>query len=141
MAVLEVKSINRKSGAQMRVQPLDENHLAELTDAYRGNQKLPPPPVVYWDGSEHWLAEGFHRVEAAIRAGRKQLDVEIRKGTQRHAICHGTGANAHHGLKRADADKRRAVETLLRDEEWGKRSKPLDRCNGPCRPTSRRETH
>ncbi len=28
-------------------------------------------------------------------------------------------ANATHGLRRTNADKRRAVETLLNDEEWG----------------------
>jgi hypothetical protein len=28
--------------------------------------------------------------------------------------------NAAHGLRRNNADKRRAVEVLLRDEEWGK---------------------
>jgi DNA N-6-adenine-methyltransferase (Dam) len=30
------------------------------------------------------------------------------------------GTNATHGLRRTNADKRRAVETLLRDEEWSK---------------------
>ncbi len=28
------------------------------------------------------------------------------------------GANADHGLRRTYADKRRAVEMLLQDEEW-----------------------
>ena len=30
------------------------------------------------------------------------------------------GANHGHGLRRTNADKRRAVETLLRDQEWTK---------------------
>ncbi|RMD90366.1 MAG: streptomycin biosynthesis regulator, partial [Alphaproteobacteria bacterium] len=33
-------------------------------------------------------------------------------------ILHACGANSSHGLRRTNADKRRAVETLLRDEEW-----------------------
>jgi hypothetical protein len=44
----------------------------------------------------------------------------MRQGTRRDAILHAAGANAAHGLRRTNADKRRAVETLLRDEEWSK---------------------
>jgi hypothetical protein len=33
-------------------------------------------------------------------------------------VLYSVGANAHHGLRRTNADKRRAVEMLLRDEEW-----------------------
>ena len=33
-------------------------------------------------------------------------------------MLHSVGANTEHGLRRTNADKRRAVETLLRDEEW-----------------------
>ena len=42
----------------------------------------------------------------------------MRQGTRRDAVLHSVGANAQHGLRRTNADKRRAVETLLRDEEW-----------------------
>lgn len=38
----------------------------------------------------------------------------------RAAILYAVGANASHGLRRSNQDKRRAVETLLKDEEWGK---------------------
>ncbi|MCJ2059176.1 hypothetical protein MKL09_21870 [Methylobacterium sp. J-048] len=36
----------------------------------------------------------------------------------RVAILHSAGANAAHGLRRTNADKRRAVLMLLDDEEW-----------------------
>lgn len=39
-------------------------------------------------------------------------------GPRRDAILYSVGANSTHGLRRTNADKRRAVETLLRDEEW-----------------------
>ncbi|QXD15805.1 hypothetical protein GQ464_002330 [Rhodocaloribacter litoris] len=38
--------------------------------------------------------------------------------SRRDAILHSVGANAEHGLRRTGADKRRAVMTLLQDEEW-----------------------
>lgn len=35
------------------------------------------------------------------------------------AVLHSVGANAQHGQRRTNADKRKAVMTLLNDEEWG----------------------
>jgi hypothetical protein len=44
----------------------------------------------------------------------------IQPGTRRDAILHAAGANADHGLRRSNDDKRRAVQMLLQDEEWGR---------------------
>lgn len=77
-----------------------------------------PAIVVFYDGKDHWLADGFHRVQAAMKAGLKTLASDVRQGTRRDAVLHSVGANASHGLRRTNADKRRAVETLLRDETW-----------------------
>ncbi len=73
-----------------------------------------PPVVVYHDGSSYWLADGFHRVAAARKIERETFDAEVREGGDRDAILHGIGSNASHGLRRTQADKRRAVERLLR---------------------------
>ena len=40
---------------------------------------------------------------------------EVRTGSLRDAILHAVGANATHGLRRSNADKRRAVAILLED--------------------------
>jgi len=85
-----------------------------------------PPIVLYHDGESYWLADGFHRVAAYKRfltdgkpsASPRALRAEVHQGTRRDAVLHACGANAAHGLRRTNADKRRAVETLLRDEEW-----------------------
>lgn len=42
----------------------------------------------------------------------------MRQGGLRDAILHSAGANAAHGLRRTNADKRRAVLMLLEDGEW-----------------------
>ena len=39
-------------------------------------------------------------------------------GSRRDAILYSVGANQAHGLRRSNADKRKAVMTLLGDEEW-----------------------
>lgn len=45
---------------------------------------------------------------------------DIRQGTRRDAVLFSVGANASHGLRRTNEDKRRAVTVLLSDEEWNK---------------------
>lgn len=77
-----------------------------------------PPVVVFHDGSDHWLADGFQRVYAAQALEWDRILADIRQGTQRDAILYSCGANAAHGLPRTNEDKRRAVRKLLEDEEW-----------------------
>lgn len=77
-----------------------------------------PPLTVFHDGDTYWLADGFHRLNAAIRAGLSEIDCDVRKGTKRDAVLFSCGANGSHGLRRTNQDKRRAVETLLKDPEW-----------------------
>ena len=42
----------------------------------------------------------------------------MKQGDRRQAILFSVGANATHGLRRTNADKRRAVMRLLEDDEW-----------------------
>lgn len=113
---LKLDDITIDGGTQIRVE-LDQQHVADLA----GADDL-EPVIVYHDGSTHWLADGFHRYFAAKHRGDKDIAARIVKGTQREAILFAVGANAAHGLKRTNADKRKAVLTLLQDAEWGKRS-------------------
>ena len=103
-------------GTQSRVS-LSESAVVEYAEALQQGVAL-PPIVVFHDGSTYWLADGFHRVMAANRAGVEWLPAEIKRGTKRDAILYSVGANAAHGLPRTNADKRRAVTMLLEDEEW-----------------------
>ena len=78
-----------------------------------------PAITVYFDGVSYWLADGFHRYWAAQQAN-TELPINIIRGGQRDAILHSVGVNANHGLRRSNADKRKAVTTLLQDEEWSR---------------------
>src|SRR4051794_13735395 len=77
-----------------------------------------PPLVVYFDGTLYWLADGFHRYWAAEALGLAEVACDVRQGTRRDAVLHSVGANAGHGHRRTNDDKRRAVLTMLDDEEW-----------------------
>lgn len=104
----------------MRAGGLDEEYVRELQEKLRDGKGL-PAVVVFYDGSDHWLADGNHRHEAARREN-ALLDVDVREGSLRDATLYAVGANAEHGLRRSNDDKRLQVVTLLCDEESFKKS-------------------
>lgn len=121
---LLLEKIRLGGGTQTRA-ALDESTINEYADAMVEGAIF-PAITVFYDGEEHWLADGFHRVAAANRLADHHekavspvgISADVRQGTQRDAILYSVGANASHGLRRTNADKRRAVLTLLTDDEW-----------------------
>lgn len=116
--VIRLDAIKRDGGTQTRI-GLNLETVNEYAEALRDGAVF-PDIVVFYDGADYWLADGFHRYEAHKEAGATQINCDLRQGTRRDAVLYSVGANATHGLRRTNADKRRAVETLLRDEEWAK---------------------
>lgn len=106
-----ISEIRRDGGTQIRI-ALDEYTVADYAAAVLAKEKLPPVRV-FNDGTDFWLVDGFHRVEAALRAGKKRIYAEVRPGTRADAILAACAANATHGLRRSNADKRRATQTAL----------------------------
>lgn len=73
-----------------------------------------PPGLAFYDGTDYWLVDGFHRAKAREEAGLEGLECIVQPGTQEEAQWASYGVNAHHGLRRSSADKRRAIEAALR---------------------------
>lgn len=114
--MIRISEINIGGGTQPRCE-IDEALVSEYAEAMANGAEF-PPIVVFNDGITHWLADGFHRTHAARRAGLEEIAADVRSGTKRDAVLFSVGANAAHGKRRTNADKRKAVETLLKDEEW-----------------------
>ena len=115
-------AIRRDGGTQARVgntEEVVEEYASAMRDGlwiwHDGNRL-----TVFAESGAFWLADGFHRVEAAQRAALMTVPCEVRAGTRRDAVLCAVGANGSHGLRRNRQDVRRAIELLLRDEEWGK---------------------
>ncbi|MFP5273789.1 DNA cytosine methyltransferase [Coleofasciculus sp.] len=117
---LSIAEIRRDGGTQPR-EKLDLNHIATLSEAIEDGAEL-DPVIVFYDGSDYWLADGFHRCKASEESGLEDIPVVIHQGTRRDAILYSVGANAEHkaAKPRSRADKRRAVTMLLNDPEWSK---------------------
>lgn len=115
---ISIAEIVRDTALQPRAQ-LDSGTIQEYADAIKSGAEFPPVDV--WETPEGMLlSSGFHRVAAYETAGKKKVPAEIHQGTRRDAIWHALGENKTHGLKRTNADKRRAVELALSDPEWVK---------------------
>ena len=98
-------------------QAVDRCVIEEYAEKMREGTEF-PPVVVFSDGEALYVADGFHRVEAARLAGLDAIAADIRQGARRDAVLYAAGANASHGLRRSNEDKRRAVGMLLADPEW-----------------------
>ncbi len=126
---LLISEIRRDGGTQLRGGTIEET-LEAYALAITAGDVLPPVTAFRDADGELWLADGFHRVEAHLRAGKAVIAVKILTGSKRDALLHAVGCNAAHGLPRTNADKRRAVTTLLADPEWSQWSdrQIADRC-------------
>ena len=113
---LPIADIRIDGGTQAR-HTIDAVTVKEYCDAMKDGAEF-PPIVVYFDGKHYWLADGFHRFHGAEQDGRSEILAEVREGTVRDAILHSVGANAAHGLRRTNTDKRHAVRIVLADAEW-----------------------
>ncbi len=112
--------IRTDGGTQPR-ETIDFVTVADYADDMRAGA-LFPPIVVFNDGADYWLADGFHRLQAAQQAGIDEIAADVRQGTQQDAQWYSYSVNQAHGLRRTNEDKRRAVEAALRHEYANKYS-------------------
>lgn len=117
---LDVKTIRIDGGTQSRTS-INTEAVSEYATALMDGAIM-PPVVAFFDGSDYWLGDGFHRLHAYRKAGRDSIQVDVRMGTCRDARLYAAGANGAHGLRRTNDDKRRAVQMVLDDaqcaESW-----------------------
>jgi hypothetical protein len=116
---LQISQIRRDGGTQLR-----EKIDPDLVDEYAEQMQCTvfPRAIVMFDGHDYWLADGFHRLEARLKMQQETLACLVYEGSRRDAILVAARANAQHGLRRTNADKRRAVLAILADEEWSQKS-------------------
>ena len=114
---LKLKDIRLDGNTQPR-QFINQDVVNEYAEEMTETDNF-PPMIVFNDGANYWLADGFHRYHANKKAGFVEVDCDVRNGTLREAVLFSVGANAVHGLRRTNDDKRKAVVTLLQDIEWG----------------------
>ena len=113
---LPIDAITVDTRAQSRAE-IDMGLVAEYAELMRDGVIFPPLTVLH-DGSTHWLSEGFHRIAAYREAAFLTVPCIVKTGGLREAILLSVGSNSEHGKRRSNADKRRSVELLLKDQDW-----------------------
>jgi len=121
MEALALERITQDHTIQQRVGGLQSARVREYSTAMKNGDTFPPVVVFQEKGKdEYWLADGFHRCEAAKDAGLTEINADVQVGTRRDAVLYAACANAGHGIRRTNTDKRKAVWTLLHDKQWKK---------------------
>lgn len=117
---MKIADIRIDGGTQSRVE-IDTEVMGEYADAIHAGAKM-PAVTVFFDGVDHWLADGFHRLLAHLDQYLEEIDVEVITGSVVDAKLYAFAANKDHGLRRSNADKRKAVEGMLEiASEWSDR--------------------
>lgn len=114
--LLGIDVIRIDGGTQCRAE-INQAKINEYAELIESGVSFPAVRV-FFDGVSYWLADGFHRYHAHRQAAQGSISADVEKGIARDALLYAIGANAEHGLPRTNADKRKAVQTMLDDFEW-----------------------
>lgn len=108
---IEIASIVRD--VQVRAKGTNREAVADYARDMEAGDVF-PPVVLFRDkhGALH-LADGAHRVDAALRIGAKTITAEIREGSKKDCLLYAVGSGRRHAVRFTNADKRRAVELML----------------------------
>jgi hypothetical protein len=87
----------------------DHNLVADYAELLKTKKDFDTPVEVYFDGKVYWIGDGFHRVEAYLRAGKDKITALVREGDWQAAKVHAMGANDAHGLRRNRQDIQKAI--------------------------------
>lgn len=111
MKTLLLADIRIDAGTQVRAS-IDQQVVADYAEAMTTGAVF-PPIVVFHDGSDYHLADGFHRVMAATRLVFRDIAADVRPGTKQDALWFALGANRANGQRLTERDVRHAIEIAL----------------------------
>ena len=72
---LLISQIRRDGGTQPRA-AINQDTVNEYREDMKNGDKF-PPVIVFYDGEIYWLADGFHRIEAALGTRMKKIAVTV----------------------------------------------------------------
>jgi hypothetical protein len=114
---LELTSIRVDGGTQSRLE-LNQEVVNEYAE-HMAEGDVFPAVIVFQDGSNYWLADGFHRYFATKKNKGKTINADVQVGTHEEAILFSFTANSNRGLRMTSADKRNIVIRMLTNKTWG----------------------
>lgn len=114
--IVPIADIRTDGGTQPRIM-MDPLLVSEYAEAMDAGDVFPPLEVTF-DGAHHWLTDGFHRHAAYLKRKVQLVECNVTRGTHQEAVWRSLAANAKHGKRRTRADLKRAIEQVLRNDDW-----------------------
>jgi len=118
MKQIKITAIRIDGGTQARLK-LDYDVVKEYAECMKDGDKF-PPVTVFHDGSEYWLANGFHRYFATKSNGELEIECEVKQGTLDDAVLYAFSADGRQGLSRSAEDNRNIIIRMIQHPVWGK---------------------
>lgn len=109
---IDLIRIDGQTQARIKINEDAVDDYAEVIKDAGGDWPFDPIDV-FFDGSNYFVADGFHRTLAAIRMKRASIPCRVHQGTAKDAKIFGMTANDTHGIRMTREDKRACVEWLL----------------------------
>lgn len=111
MKKVNLEDIRIDGGTQGR-SVIDQPTVYSYLESMKEGDEFPPIETVF-DGTTHWLVDGFHRYHAYKLMGVKTVDVRYKPGTLEEAQVASFGVNGTHGKPRTNEDKRKVVQAAI----------------------------
>jgi len=96
-------------------QKIDDDVVADYAASYKAKVKMPQPVIVFDPATKSsWVADGMHRITAAMQIKLKAIPCDVITGTYEDCVKLALSANQTHGLRRSNKDKRQCVSTAIK---------------------------
>lgn len=92
----------------------DPDQIDNIKEAIEKGERLPPIVLFQEHNEKFHIADGWHRYYAHREKKTKTIEAYVHEGTKEDALKYALGANANHGLRRTNQDKRNAVLIALK---------------------------
>lgn len=109
--LIDINAIVMDDSIQCRASQNDKV-VSDYAERMGAGDKFPAVDL-FGTTEECWIGDGWHRIRAALKKGETIIEAHLHPGGRTDALKHAMKANDNHGLRRTNADKRKAVKAGL----------------------------
>ncbi len=109
---IKIEDITTDAGTQSRLR-IDREMVKDSTERMHEGDKF-PHVVLFHYGSNYYLADGFHRLKAAMAVGKVNIASDVRSGNRDDALWFSIGANRTNGKRMGHGDKKNGIILALK---------------------------
>lgn len=97
---------------QLKSRGIDDDIVGGYVEAMTNGDNF-PPVIIFQENGYNWLADGFHRINAAKFLGFAEIEADIKPGSKNDAAIYAAEANVINGRPMSQEEKKEAGLRLL----------------------------